>query len=295
MSRNIFEALKLTFSSVAGLNSVNDEGEIQSEDEYECPPPLRQRLGMVSDDDNCDGVEDIPRPCDDSNDAYDAPEQLLLFDDEGDMDAFFGGSDASDDSLDSDSVNDEDWSDSDLEDEVEICSGVEWYRQPTHNVRLRRNIVTERQRTLMKDTDEMAVFDNLFPEEIRRIILRCTNKKATAIRSSDSQKYRARQFENFSYHELNTFLGFIIRAGANRDNMTALCNFYKEMDSKPFYRTCMSFDRIKFLLRCLRFDNFWDREERKNSDKLAAIRDVWDMFIPLLRRFYIPGLELAVD
>jgi hypothetical protein len=31
------------------------------------------------------------------------------------------------------------------------------------------------------------------------------------------------------------------------------------------------------------------------SDKLASIRDVWDMFIPLLRRFYIPGLKLAVD
>ena len=57
----------------------------------------------------------------------------------------------------------------------------------------------------------------------------------------------------------------------------------------------MSHHRVEFLLKCVRFDNFIDREERKKTDKLAAIRDVWDMFVPQLRKFYIPGTDLAVD
>lgn len=45
------------------------------------------------------------------------------------------------------------------------------------------------------------------------------------------------------------------------------------------FRLTMSIKRFKFLLRCLRFDNKDTREERKRFDKLAAIRQFFDMFV----------------
>ena len=36
--------------------------------------------------------------------------------------------------------------------------------------------------------------------------------------------------------------------------------------------------RFKFLLRCLRFDSKSDREERKKTDHLAPIWEVFEMF-----------------
>ena len=57
----------------------------------------------------------------------------------------------------------------------------------------------------------------------------------------------------------------------------------------------MSVRRFKFLLRCLRFDNFHTREDRKQDDQFAAIREMWDSFCLNLRRFYIADANLTID
>ncbi|KAG5870235.1 hypothetical protein JTB14_029109 [Gonioctena quinquepunctata] len=46
-----------------------------------------------------------------------------------------------------------------------------------------------------------------------------------------------------------------------------------------FLRALFSYKRFKFLLRALRFDNLHSREERKQSDKLAPIRNFHDNFV----------------
>jgi len=53
-------------------------------------------------------------------------------------------------------------------------------------------------------------------------------------------------------------------------------------------------NRFKLLLRFCRFDNKITREQRRTTDKLAAFRDVWTMFVAQLRKFYIPGTDLTV-
>ncbi|KAJ8932981.1 hypothetical protein NQ318_011198 [Aromia moschata] len=58
-----------------------------------------------------------------------------------------------------------------------------------------------------------------------------------------------------------------------------------------FWKT-MSLQR---LLCCLRFDNIENREERKEVDKLAAIRAVFKMFIQNSQNADIPGAYLTID
>ena len=57
----------------------------------------------------------------------------------------------------------------------------------------------------------------------------------------------------------------------------------------------MSYQRFKFFLRSVRFDNFRDRATRLPHDKLAAIREVWKNFLSNLRRSYIPEDVVTVD
>ena len=57
----------------------------------------------------------------------------------------------------------------------------------------------------------------------------------------------------------------------------------------------MSFVRFKFLLSCLRFDNWHTREEKKVHNKFAAVVEIWDIFLINLRRTYIPDDRTTVD
>ena len=57
----------------------------------------------------------------------------------------------------------------------------------------------------------------------------------------------------------------------------------------------MSYNRYKEVMRFLRFDNKRTREERRATDKMAAFRDVCQMFITHLPKYYLPGVDITVD
>ncbi|XP_066969991.1 piggyBac transposable element-derived protein 4-like [Macrobrachium rosenbergii] len=61
------------------------------------------------------------------------------------------------------------------------------------------------------------------------------------------------------------------------------------------YRAAMSERRFCFLLRCLRFDDLATREQRKENDKFAPIRKVWDLFIAQCKSGYTPGAHITID
>ncbi|CAK1598284.1 unnamed protein product [Parnassius mnemosyne] len=55
----------------------------------------------------------------------------------------------------------------------------------------------------------------------------------------------------------------------------------------------MSLKRFKQISAILRFDKRSDREARKQSDKLAAVRDMCDEW--LLPMFYNPNINITID
>ena len=53
--------------------------------------------------------------------------------------------------------------------------------------------------------------------------------------------------------------------------------------------------RFQQFLRFVRFDDTSTRQTRAANDKLAPIRDVWEMFVQDLRKSYIPSPDITVD
>ena len=95
--------------------------------------------------------------------------------------------------------------------------------------------------------------------------------------------------------ELKAELAIILRAGSDRDNFTELDDLWQPEDSKLFYRAVMSLVRFKFLLRCVRFDDWHIREQRKVRNKFVAVADIRDIFLIDLRLAYIPDDCISVD
>ncbi|KAL1243103.1 PiggyBac transposable element-derived protein [Trichinella spiralis] len=57
----------------------------------------------------------------------------------------------------------------------------------------------------------------------------------------------------------------------------------------------MSLQRLRFLLRCLRFDDHATRSERKRHDELPAIRMVFDTFVRNCTENYMHSAHVTID
>lgn len=61
------------------------------------------------------------------------------------------------------------------------------------------------------------------------------------------------------------------------------------------FRATMSYKRMRFLLKCIRFDNIDDRQERILVDKLAAIREIFEDFVANCKTHYNISEYATVD
>ena len=77
--------------------------------------------------------------------------------------------------------------------------------------------------------------------------------------------------------------------------MEKLRGLWSRQGGRPIFSAAMPLNRFKDLLRYLRFDNKNTRAARKETDKLAAFRAIWEMFLPTLRQNYMPGTDMTVD
>lgn len=60
-------------------------------------------------------------------------------------------------------------------------------------------------------------------------------------------------------------------------------------------RKIMSYKRFLFLLLCIRFDDRNTREHRKQTDKLAAIRAIFEKFVTNCKEIYSLGEYATID
>ena len=140
----------------------------------------------------------------------------------------------------------------------------------------------------------MNGFKVFYRPEITLQIVRETNRKARDVRHECALPPNY-VYKDFTSEEVEAGLAIMIRAGLDRDNFTDLRHLWDPIDSRPFYRVTMALNRFKFLLRCMRFDNYRSRPARQRTDRLATIPEVWDMFNNNLRNIYVPNEALTVN
>ena len=141
------------------------------------------------------------------------------------------------------------------------------------------------------------VFNLFVSNEILDIIVRETNREARRWHEAWNTNHpdNIKEWKAVTLQELKALIDILMYAGATRDRLEPMKELWSQKTGRPLFAATMSFNRYKSLMRFLRFDNKRTRENRRATDKLAAFRDVWQMFIANLPKYYLPGVDITVD
>lgn len=97
--------------------------------------------------------------------------------------------------------------------------------------------------------------------------------------------------------EMDAYLGIIIIMGVTHDTNVSIKDLWSNNNSFriPFYRNTMSRNRFEEISSCLRFDDTTTRTSRKERDKLAAIREIYEHMRENCIKHYNTTKSVTVD
>ncbi|XP_025407202.1 piggyBac transposable element-derived protein 4-like, partial [Sipha flava] len=102
----------------------------------------------------------------------------------------------------------------------------------------------------------------------------------------DQENYeRARDAREIDDVEIKALIGILILAGISKFNRQNIFNLFD--DSKG--------TGLEILVRNLRFDDFTNRSERSEIDKLAPIRELFEVLVQNFQNYFIPSEYLTLD
>lgn len=133
----------------------------------------------------------------------------------------------------------------------------------------------------------MDAFSLFFDDEIIKLIVKYTNMEA--------QNSSAERWKKTDCIEIRAFIGLLINAGLKKEGISDFGEFWDPLQGCPLFRACMSRNRFSNIRRHLRFDDKNTRSARRDRDKFAPFRDVWETINKNLLKHYIPGKTLTID
>lgn len=166
------------------------------------------------------------------------------------------------------------------------------------NVRTRReNIITHLpgpKGEATKISSEGKLLDLFLDSNVYDVIVASTNIYINLMKENFSRERDARETDEAEIRALFGLLYLIGSFSCSRTNTKKLWDNSKGNGLESCYLT-MSEKRFKFLLKCLRFDDVRDRISRKDTDKLAAIRQVFEIVNNNFSKYFVPSEYLTVD
>ncbi|XP_018403103.1 PREDICTED: piggyBac transposable element-derived protein 3-like [Cyphomyrmex costatus] len=136
----------------------------------------------------------------------------------------------------------------------------------------------------------LEMWSLLFSDELLEIIVKHTNEEINRrLINLSSQSY----YRKTDLIEIKAFIGLLYFAGLQKDRDKSTINMWKE-NGCSMYRAVMTRNRFIFLSSCLRFDDKTTRKDRQTTDRLTAIREIWDEFIKNCTKYYIPSQSCTI-
>lgn len=175
---------------------------------------------------------------------------------------------------------------------------TKWFFDPPSNkIRTRRrNIVLHLPGVKRVARDAVSILDCwklYFPNSDIDNIVKCTNIYLDKLRQNYSNQSNLRETSNI---EINALFGLLYLAGVIRSNHLNLDDLWSDDGlAPPYFRAVMSKARFYILLRALRFDDIGTRATRKQIDKLAPIRTLFDNFVTRCQNNYTVGENVTID
>lgn len=164
-------------------------------------------------------------------------------------------------------------------------------RRSKHNVvRADRKAVTGSQ-CVDRPIDAVRLY---FDDAVFGLLLRYTNEEASRrrLKKPDVDQYYIRDFD---MDELKACVGLLMLTGVMCSKRESLDSMWSETFGRPILRATMPLNRYRAFLSCCRFDDKITRVERQLTDKLAAIRELFDIFVSKCNSLYTPSPYVCVD
>nr|XP_012148640.1 PREDICTED: piggyBac transposable element-derived protein 4-like [Megachile rotundata] len=148
--------------------------------------------------------------------------------------------------------------------------------------------------------DTMLEIFNLFiTPDMKDVICRHTNEEAVKFYADWKAKHpdADNEWKLLQIEELDCFIAILIKAGALRCRRESTREMWTRDASirRSFFTASMSVNRYELISKFIRFDDKATRAERKAHDKLAAIRQIWELFVASCIKNFVPYEHLTVD
>ncbi|XP_029164703.1 uncharacterized protein LOC114935919 [Nylanderia fulva] len=140
--------------------------------------------------------------------------------------------------------------------------------------------------------DELSAFREIFDDKMLEEIVACTN---FSIKHKHHVCPSQRNAKETTRSEMLAVIGLLYLAGMKRARHASLLELWTDDGTGlEICRSTMSYRRFLFLLDCILLDDRNTRATRLKVDKLAPVRNIWNMFMENCKDSYLPSESLVV-
>ncbi|XP_050308396.1 uncharacterized protein LOC126744872 [Anthonomus grandis grandis] len=178
--------------------------------------------------------------------------------------------------------------------------GTKWNKdRPSQNVRTpKHNKVTDRHKPGVRPEAKhaKAPLESLSLFLSNDLLQKIVDYSNIYIDKIKRQYSRGRDALHTNLHEIKAVIGLLYLAGVAKSSHVNIYDLWAtDGMGLDIFPAVMSISRFKFLMRCLRFDNILDRQERKLEDKLAPVRDMFEDFVQKCQNMYTVSENVTTD
>lgn len=187
-------------------------------------------------------------------------------------------------------------------------SGMEWSKKPYRRGRRGAHNILTVAPGLTNNSENIASVEDPFKlflsESIMNIICEWTNVKGREVveeynQKCDPEEQNMRTWKDTNNEEMYAFIAILIAAGKIHSNQSSISELWSTYPAfrNQFFTAVMARARFQELSSAIRFDDKRTRQARiqTTNDKLAAIRDVFDLFVKACIESYSPDAHITVD
>lgn len=132
----------------------------------------------------------------------------------------------------------------------------------------------------------IQAFELYFTNEILNKIVDDTNEKIYQLRG----KYNRERDAKANLVEIKPVIGLLYLAGVKKSSHVNLKDLWATNElSFELFRCVMSLPRFEFLLTNIRFDSITTRDQRKQVDRLAPVREMFTNLVEHFKNYYSFG------
>lgn len=135
--------------------------------------------------------------------------------------------------------------------------------------------------------DELSAFRLFITENIEKIVIMNSNIEGARVYGD--------KWKEIDGVEFSAYIGLLLLAGVFKSCNECTESLWDAEKGRPIFRATMSLQRFFHISRVLRFDDREMRSCRRQKDKFAAIRDLWDMWVEILPKLFNPSAYVTVD